>query len=116
MANSFKYKEKLFTVGDTITLNYKITEGNKERSQLFKGIVIKVKGDSEANRMVTIRKNAHMGIGVERIIPLNSANIISVVLNKKSNSRKSKIYFIRDLSEQELRNKLYATKTLQKKK
>ena len=116
MANSFQYKDKSFAVGDTVTVNYKIIEGDKERSQLFKGIIIRVKGNSDVNRMVTIRKNAHMRIGVERIIPLQSPNIISIALNKKSNLRQSKIYFIRHLSEQELRNKLYSTKTLQNKK
>ncbi len=110
MANSFKYKDKTFAVGDTVSINYKIKEGDKERTQLFKGILIRVKGDNDANRMITVRKMSHTGIGIERIIPLASANIVSINISKKTNQSKSKIYYIRNLSEQELKKKLYLAK------
>jgi len=110
MANFFKYKEKEYKVGDTIAVNYKLKEAGKERLQLFKGIIIKIKGDSEPQKMLTLRKITRSGIGVERIIPLASPYIESVSLLKKTNYRKSRLYFIRDLSGQELKSKLYQTK------
>ncbi|MFZ6034902.1 MAG: 50S ribosomal protein L19 [Patescibacteria group bacterium] len=110
MANSFIYKEKQVKVGDTISINYKIKEGDKERLQLFKGIVVKIKGDSETARMITVRKMTRSGVGVERIIPLSSPYIQSLELDKKSSYTKAKLYFIRNLSDQLLKSKLYQTK------
>lgn len=110
MANSFLYKETQFAVGDTVTINYRLKEGDKERTQLFKGILIKVKGDSMANRTITIRRIGHMGIGVEKILPLMSPYIVSIKLDKHSNQQKAKLYYIRNLSDQELRNTLYQVK------
>lgn len=118
MANSFTYKEKQVKVGDTISINYKIKEGDKERLQLFKGIVVKIKGDGEAARMITVRKMTRSGVGVERIIPLSSPYIQSLELDKKSSYTKAKLYFIRNLSDQLLKSKLYQTKkkTIKKSK
>ena len=48
MANSFIYKDIRFKVGDTVSIDYKLKEGDKERAQIFKGIIVKVKGDSDA--------------------------------------------------------------------
>ena len=56
MANSFLYKETRYKVGDTVEIDYKLKEGDKERIQIFKGIILGVKGDSEANKMFTVRK------------------------------------------------------------
>lgn len=111
MANSVTYKDKKFKVGDTLSIHYKIKEGDKERIQIFKGILIKVKGDSPETRMFTIRRITKDGIGVERIISLVSPYINDIVLLKKSSYTKAKAYFLKELSEQELRNKLYRTKT-----
>lgn len=110
MANSFVYKENQVKVGDMISINYKLKEGDKERLQLFKGIVIKIKGDSETSRMITVRKVTRSGIGVERIIPLSSPYIQSLELVKKSTYNKAKLYFIRSLSETLLKSKLYQVK------
>ena len=110
MANSFLYKEKQFRVGDTIAVNYKIKEGDKERLQLFSGILIKIKGSSPETRMITVRKISRSGTGIERIIPLSSPYIESITLSKKSHSTKAKLYFIRRLSDQDLKSKLYQTK------
>jgi len=110
MSNSFHFKEKQYKVGDTIAVNYKLKEGDKERLQLFKGIIIKVKGATEATRMITVRKVTKSAIGVERIIPLHSPYIESIELVKQSNYTKAKLYFIRNLSEQLLKSKLYHTK------
>ncbi len=110
MANSFKYKETQVKVGDMISINYRIKEGDKERLQLFKGIVIKIKGNSESARMITVRKVTKSGVGVERIIPLSSPFIESLKLDKKSTYNKAKLYFVRDLSDQLLKTKLYQVK------
>ncbi|MCX7956093.1 MAG: 50S ribosomal protein L19 [Patescibacteria group bacterium] len=116
MANQLIYKDKKFNIGDTISLHYKIKEGDKERIQIFKGILIKVKGDSPETKTFTIRKISKSGIGVERIIPLLSPNIADIVLIKKTSFNKSKAYFIRNLSEKDLRKKLYREKTKKSKK
>jgi len=107
MANSFKYKGKEFGIGDTISFDYLIKEGEKTRKQLFRGILIKVRGDSEVNRMFTIRKITKIGIGVERIMPLSSPLISDLKVVKKAKFRKAKAYFIRNLSEKEFKKKLY---------
>lgn len=110
MSNSFIYKDNQYKIGDTIEIDYKIKEGEKERVQQFKGILVKYKGDTPAVKMITVRKMSKSGIGIERIIPLNSPYIASMKLVKKSNYQKSKLYFIRGLSDQELRTKLYQVK------
>lgn len=115
MANSFLYKETRYKVGDTVSIDYKLKEGDKERIQIFKGIIIKVKGDSEANRMFTVRKISKTGTGVEKVIPLLSPYIAKMELIKKSDFQKAKLYFIRDLTEQEARTKLYQVKKKVKK-
>lgn len=110
MANSITYKDEVMKVGDTISISYKIKEGDKERIQIFKGILLKIKGNDDANRMITVRKISHSGVGVERIIPLSSSNISKLKVDKKSSYSKSKLYFLRDLSDSELRNTLYKKK------
>ncbi|QQG43849.1 MAG: 50S ribosomal protein L19 [Candidatus Roizmanbacteria bacterium] len=109
MANSITYKDKQMAVGDTISINYKIKEGSKERQQLFEGILTKIKGQDGQNRMITVRKVSNVGIGVERIIPLSSPFISGIKLVKKSVYSKAKLYFLRNLSAQKLRQKLYKT-------
>jgi large subunit ribosomal protein L19 len=111
MANSFLYKETLYKIGDTVSIDYKLKEGDKERIQIFKGIIVKVRGDSEDNRMFTVRKISKSGTGVEKIIPLLSPYIANMKLVKKSSYQKAKLYFIRNLTEQEVRTKLYHVKT-----
>jgi len=110
MANSIKYNDLNLNIGDTISISYKIKEGDKERQQLFKGILIKVRGADPVNRMITVRKISKSGIGVERIIPLASANIASIKIDKKSDYRKAKLYFVRNLTDTQLRHKLYRHK------
>lgn len=107
MANQLIYKNKKFNIGDTISLHYKIKEGDKERIQIFKGILIKVRGNSPETKTFTIRKISKSGIGVERIIPLSSPYIEDILLIKKTSYKRSKAYFIRNLSDKNLRKKLY---------
>ena len=84
-----------FKSGDTITVTYKIVEGNKERLQSFRGTVIQIKG-SGITKMFTIRKISD-GIGVERIFPLNSPFIDRVELITQGRVRRSRLYYLRAL-------------------
>jgi len=112
MANSIKYKEELLSVGDTVDVDYKIKEAeNKERIQQFSGILLKVKGDTDANRMITVRRVSKSGIGIERIFPLASPSIDNIKVSKKSRFSKARAYFIRNLSQKKLRQKLYREKS-----
>ena len=111
MANSINLNENLYTVGDMITVDYKIIEGeNKERIQQFQGILTSIKGTSPERKMITIRKISKSGIGVERIIPVTSPFIAKITLEKKSNNQKAKLYYLQNLSDQQLRQKLFKPK------
>ena len=111
MANQITFKDKNFNIGDTISIDYRIKEADgKERIQAFAGILLKVKGHNDENRMITVRKMSKDGIGIERILPLISPFISDIKIVKKSNYQKSKLYFVRELSDQKLRNKLYSKK------
>src|SRR6201991_4426217 len=83
-----------FKPGDNITVNYKIVEGNKERIQSFKGDVLKRQGTGNTASF-TVRKISD-GVGVERLFPLNSPNIESIVLNKRGRVRRAKLYYQRE--------------------
>lgn len=85
-----------FKAGDNITVNYKIIEGNKERIQSFKGDVIKRQGTG-ATATFTVRKISD-GVGVERLFPVNSPNIDSIVLNKAGRVRRAKLFYQRERS------------------
>src|SRR5919205_3545823 len=85
-----------FKAGDNVTVNYKIIEGNKERIQSFKGDVLKRQGRGYTATF-TVRKISD-GVGVERLFPLYSPNIESIVLNKTGRVRRSKLYYQRERS------------------
>ncbi|RYZ21303.1 MAG: 50S ribosomal protein L19 [Chitinophagaceae bacterium] len=85
-----------FKAGDNITVNYKIIEGNKERIQSFKGDVLKRQGTG-ATASFTVRKISD-GVGVERLFPVNSPNIESIVLNKSGRVRRAKLFYQRERS------------------
>ncbi len=85
-----------FKAGDNISVNYRIIEGNKERIQTFKGDVIKRQGTGNTAAF-TVRKISD-GVGVERLFPLYSPNIESIVLNKTGQVRRSKLYYQRKRS------------------
>ena len=92
-----------FKSGDTITVTYKIVEGNKERLQSFRGPVIQIKGRG-VTKMFTIRKISD-GIGVERIFPLYSPHIDSIEVNKHGVVRRARIYYLRGLTGKKARIK-----------
>lgn len=93
-----------FKAGDTITVTFKIKEGDKERLQKFKGVVIQIKGSTPATRTFTIRK-VSSGVGVERIIPFQSPSIDSIELNKVGKVRRARIFYLRKLSGKKARIK-----------
>ncbi|MDR1729857.1 MAG: 50S ribosomal protein L19 [Prevotellaceae bacterium] len=92
-----------FKSGDTVTIAYKIKEGNKERIQQFRGDVIRISGHQEKKRF-TVRKISG-GIGVERIFPMESPFIDSITLNKTGKVRRAKLYYLRSLTGKKARIK-----------
>jgi large subunit ribosomal protein L19 len=89
-----KKKVSAFKAGDTVTIHYKIKEGDKERVQQYQGVVIQRRG-SGASASFTVRKISN-GIGVERIFPLYSPFIEKIEVNKVGVVRRAKIYYIRE--------------------
>lgn len=83
-----------FRSGDTITVYYKIKEGNKERTQHFQGTVLQ-KRNPGANETFTIRKMSS-GVGVERVFPLASPFIEKIEVNKKGNVRRARVFYLRE--------------------
>ena len=83
-----------FKSGDTITVSYKIKEGNKERTQHFQGVVLQRKG-SGATETFTIRKMSG-NVGVERIFPINSPFIEEIKVNKRGHVRRARIFYFRE--------------------
>ena len=90
-----------FIAGDTITVHYKIKEGNKERIQQFRGVVIQRSG-SGRTQTFTVRKMSG-NIGIERIFPLASPFIDKVEVNKHGKVRRAKIFYLRDLTGKKAR-------------
>ncbi|MEO6486607.1 MAG: 50S ribosomal protein L19 [Thermoanaerobaculia bacterium] len=84
-----------FASGDTIKVHVKIKEGDKERIQIFQGVVISRKGGG-ARQMFTVRKVSG-GIGVERMFPLNSPSIDRIEVERHGRVRRAKLYYLRDL-------------------
>lgn len=92
-----------FGPGDTVTVAYRIKEGNKERVQQYRGVVIRING-SEDKKRFTVRKISD-GIGVERIFPLESPFIESIKVNKYGKVRRAKLYYLRGLTGKKARIK-----------
>ena len=83
-----------FNVGDTIKVHVRIKEGNRERVQIFEGIVIKRQGGSNRETF-TVRKIAY-GVGVERTFPLHSPKIEKLELVRKGKVRRAKLFYLRE--------------------
>ncbi|HOZ51018.1 MAG TPA: 50S ribosomal protein L19 [Chitinophagaceae bacterium] len=92
-----------FKAGDSISVNYKILEGNKERIQTFKGVCLKRQGTG-ITQTFTVRKMSD-NIGVERTFPVQSPNIESIELNKVGRVRRAKILYLRERSGKSARIK-----------
>lgn len=85
-----------FGAGDTVTVSYKIKEGNKERIQQYQGVVLQRRG-SGATETFTVRKMSG-NIGVERIFPISSPFVDEIVVNKKGRVRRARIFYFRGLT------------------
>lgn len=90
-----------FKSGDTVTVAYRIKEGNKERIQQYRGVVIRISGCGEKKRF-TVRKMSD-NVGVERIFPIESPFIDSIVVNKYGKVRRAKLYYLRKLTGKKAR-------------
>ena len=84
-----------FRAGDTVKVHVKVSEGDKERIQLFQGVVIGRKGDG-TRESFTVRKMSG-GIGVERIFPIHSPRVAKFEVVRRADSRRAKLYYLRDL-------------------
>ncbi len=103
--NEFVPKKEFpkFSAGDTITVYYEIKEGEKKRTQFFKGVVIQRKG-SGATETFTIRKMSGT-IGVERIFPVHMPALQKIEINKKGKVRRARIFYFRELTGKKARIK-----------
>ena len=103
--NEFITKKEFpeFSAGDTLTVYYQIREGEKVRTQFFKGVVIQIKGQGLA-KTFTIRKMSGT-VGVERIFPINLPTLEKIEVNKKGKVGQSRIYYFKNLRGKKARIK-----------
>jgi len=100
--NSISKVFPTFSSGDTITVHYKIKEGNKERIQQYRGVVLQRKGGSNISATFTVRKMSGE-IGVERIFPVASPFIEKIEVNKFGKVRRARIYYFKKLTGKKAR-------------
>ena len=84
-----------FRVGDTVRVHVKVREGDKERIQVFEGVVIRRRG-AGASETFTVRKISY-GVGVERILPVQSPAVTKIEITRRGFVRRSRLYYLRDL-------------------
>ena len=92
--SSLKKEVPQFSIGDTIRIDVRITEGSRSRIQAFEGTVIAKKG-SGVSETFTVRRISY-GVGVERVFPLHSPNVESIKVVRRGKVRRSKLYYLRD--------------------
>lgn len=92
---SLKTTVPSFEIGDTVKVSYKVVEGDKERIQVYEGIVIARKNGS-VRETFTVRRMS-FGIGVERTFPVHSPRIDKIEVVRKGKARRAKLYYLRDL-------------------
>jgi len=95
-AEHIKETLPILFVGDNIKLGVLIKEGNKERTQYYEGIIIAQK-NTRVNKTITVRR-VLQGIGIERIFLIHSPKLVSLQVTKSSRVRRSKLYYLRNLS------------------
>lgn len=98
-----------FTSGDTVNVHYRVREGEKERIQQYQGVVISERG-SGPNKTFTVRKISN-NVGVERIFPLYSPFIAKIDIVRRGKVRRSKLFYLRDLTGKAARIKERDTKS-----
>lgn len=92
--DSIKAEKPSFEIGDTVKVDVKIREGERERIQAFEGTVIAIKG-SGVSETFTVRRISY-GVGVERVFPVNSPNVAAVKVIRHGKVRRAKLYYLRD--------------------
>ena len=92
--DSLKAEKPSFSVGDTVKVDVKIREGDRERIQVFEGTVIAING-SGVTETFTVRRVSY-GVGVERVFPVNSPNVADVKVIRYGKVRRAKLYYLRD--------------------
>jgi large subunit ribosomal protein L19 len=92
--DSLKAEKPSFSVGDTVKVDVKIREGDRERIQVFEGTVIAING-SGVTETFTVRRVSY-GVGVERVFPVNSPNVADVKVVRYGKVRRAKLYYLRD--------------------
>ena len=92
-----------FGPGDTVKVNVKVSEGNRERIQTFEGVIIAVNGVG-VNKTITVRKLS-FGVGVERIFPVHAPIVDSIEVIRKGKVRRSRIYYFKELRGKKARIK-----------
>ena len=92
--DSLKAEKPAFSVGDTVKVDVKIREGDRERIQVFEGTVIAING-SGVTETFTVRRVSY-GVGVERVFPVNSPNVADVKIVRYGKVRRAKLYYLRD--------------------
>ena len=95
MANSGTILNQTVRVGDTVRVSQLVREEGKERTQLFEGILIAIKG-SGSGKSFRVRKLSSGGIGVEKIWPVSSPNLTKLVVVKRGSVARGKLYYLRD--------------------
>lgn len=101
MAISANIKDVPVHIGDIVRVHTKVVEGEKERIQIFEGMVISIRGRGE-NQSFTVRKIAAGNIGVERIFPVISPWIVKIESKKTGSVRRAKLYYTRDQSARQV--------------
>ncbi|MCQ2486619.1 MAG: 50S ribosomal protein L19 [Clostridia bacterium] len=89
-----KEEQPVINIGDTVRIDVRIKEGNRERTQAFEGTVIAKRG-SGVSETFTVRRVAY-GVGVERVFPVNSPNVQNVKVVRSGKVRRAKLYYLRD--------------------
>ena len=90
----FRKEAAKFNVGDSVRVHTKVVEGDKERIQIFAGVVIGIRGRG-LNQTFTVRRISY-GEGVERVFPVNSPNVERIEIEKESEPMRARLYYLRD--------------------
>ena len=113
-ANQMKKDLPNFRAGDTVRVHVRIIEGDKERTQLFEGVVIR-RANGSNRATFTVRKVSHE-IGVERTFPLHSPRVSKIEVMSRGKVRRAKLYYLRELSGKSARIKVRRTPTAKKER
>jgi|SRR3989344_7568825 len=106
MANNTIILETPVRVGDSVSITYGFKDKDKEKTQVYEGVVVQTKGRG-ISKTFTVRKMTKSKIGVERIFPVASPFIKKIAVVKKTHNTRAKIGYIRTMSERDLREQLY---------